>query len=134
MTVQFGFAALALLQAASGGVSSFTPLIFQFGLIFAIFYFLMIRPQQQQRKQHEAALRGLKRGDRVVTSGGIIAEVIHIREKPPEDGKQAGPTMDDEITIKTGETRLIVERGRIAKVTIIGDARPAKPDAGGTAS
>ena len=133
MTVHFGFAALTLLQASSGG-SSFTPLIFQFGLIFAIFYFLMIRPQQKQRKQHEEALRSLKRGDRVVTSGGIIAEVIHIREKPPEDGKQAAPTMDDEITIKTGDTRLIVERGRIAKVTIIGETRPVKADAGGSAS
>lgn len=135
MTVQFGLATLAVLQA-TGGASSFTPLIFQFGLIFAIFYFLMIRPQQQQRKQHEAALRGLKRGDRIVTSGGIIAEVIHIREKPAEEGKQAGPTMDDEITIKSGETRLIVERGRIAKVTIIGEpkAAAAKSDSGGSAS
>jgi preprotein translocase subunit YajC len=135
MTVPFGFASLVLLQATSGG-SSFTPLIFQFGLIFAIFYFLMIRPQQQQRKQHEAALRGLKRGDRVVTGGGIIAEVIHIREKPAEEGKPGGPTMEDEVTIKSGDTRLIVERGRIAKVTIVGDARvaAAKPESGGAAT
>jgi preprotein translocase subunit YajC len=56
----------------------------------------------------------IKRGDRVVTAGGIVAEVIHIKEGN-KDGTPA-PQMDDEITIKSGETRLIVERGRIAKI------------------
>ena len=55
--------------------------MFQFGLIFLIFYFLIIRPQQRQRKQHDEALRHLKRGDRIVTTGGIIGEAIHIKEK-----------------------------------------------------
>jgi preprotein translocase subunit YajC len=99
---------------AGGGGSSLTPLLFQFGLIFLIFYFLIIRPQQRQRKQHEQALRTLKRGDRVVTTGGIIAEVIHIKEGL-KDG-QPSPSMDDEVTIKSAESRLIVERGRIAKI------------------
>jgi preprotein translocase subunit YajC len=120
-------AALAVLQAGSGG--SFTPLLFQFGLIFLIFYFLIIRPQQKQRKQHEEALRNLKRGDRIVTSGGIIAEVIHIKERAGEGGA-AQRTMDDEVTIKSGDTRLIVERGRIAKVTIVAPEPKPKVDAG----
>ena len=105
-----------LLQAAppSGGGSVFTPLIFQFGLIFLIFYFIIIRPQQKQRKQHEEALRNMKRGDRIVTAGGIIGEIVHIKQGLRDDKPVAA--MDDEVTIKSGESRLIVERGRIAKV------------------
>jgi preprotein translocase subunit YajC len=81
-----------------------------YGGIFAIFYFLLIRPQQQQRKQHEAAILQLKKGDRIVTAGGLVGEVQHIKAA-------ATPGADDEITVKSGESRLIVERGRIAKIT-----------------
>ena len=109
------FAALALLQA---GGSSFTPLLFQFGLIFLIFYFLIIRPQQKQRKRHEEALRNLSKGDRIVTGGGIIGEVVHIKQTVTEG--TAKPNMDDEVTIRSGESRLIVERSRIAKITSAG--------------
>src|ERR1044071_2666316 len=103
----------ALLQAPSGG-GSFTPLLFQFGLIFLIFYFLIIRPQQKQRKAHEEALRNLKRGDRVVTAGGIIADVIHIKETVVDGAPKV--SMTDEVTVKSAESRIIVERGRIAKI------------------
>ena len=111
-----GTSLLLALQAPApgGGASVFTPLLFQFGLIFLIFWFLIIRPQQKQRRRHEDALRSLRKGDRVVTAGGIIADVIHIKESVT-DGKPA-PAMDDEVTIKSGESRLIVERGRIGKV------------------
>jgi preprotein translocase subunit YajC len=119
-------AALALLQAPSGGAGSLTPLLFQFGLIFLIFYFLIIRPQQRQRKNHEAALRTLKRGDKVVTSGGIIGEVVHIKEGMT-DGKPQ-PSMDDEVTMKSAESRFIVERGRIAKITTAAGTSVAVPD------
>ena len=104
-------ALLALAQAAGG--SSLVPLLVQFALIIAIIYFIMVRPQQRQRRQHETALKGLKRGDEVVTAGGIIGEVIHIREMA-KDG--AGKPMDDRITIKSGESRFVVERGRIARI------------------
>ena len=110
-------ASLSLILAAQapGGGGSFTPFLLQMALIFAIFYFLVMRPQQKQRKQHQQNLRELKKGDEVVTSGGIIAEVIHIKESI-KDGAPV-TTMEDRITIKSGESRLIVERGRIAKVT-----------------
>ena len=109
------YASLALqAQPPAGGGSIMPGMLFQFGLIFLIFYFLIIRPQQRQRKRHEEALRNLKRGDRVVTSGGIIGEVVHIREGS-KDGKPQ-PTMDDEVTMKSAESRFIVERGRIAKI------------------
>jgi len=107
------FALALLVQAAPGGRSTLLPFAFQIVAIFAIFYFVMIRPQQKQRKDHEERLRNLKRGDEVVTAGGIIGKVVHIAESKGE-GKTA--TMDDRITIKSDESRLIVERGRIAKV------------------
>ena len=100
-------------QAPSGG-GSFTPFLLQMALIFAIFYFLVMRPQQKQRKQHQQNLRDLKKGDEIVTAGGIVAEVIHIKESL-KDGSPV-VTMEDRITIKSAESRLIVERGRIAKV------------------
>jgi preprotein translocase subunit YajC len=117
---------LALLQApAPSAGSTFTPLIVQFGLIFLIFYFLIIRPQQKQRKRHEEALRTMKRGDRIVTAGGIVAEVVHIKESV-KDGKPT-PGMDDEVTIKSGESRLIIERGRISKIHTDGGTVSAPP-------
>jgi preprotein translocase subunit YajC len=111
MTSAFALALLA--QAPAGGRSTLLPFAFQIVAIFAIFYFVMIRPQQKQRKDHEERLRNLKRGDEVVTAGGIIGKVVHIAATTGE-GKSA--TMDDRITIKSDESRLIVERGRIAKV------------------
>ena len=111
MTSAFALALLA--QAPAGGRSTLLPFAFQIVAIFAIFYFVMIRPQQKQRKDHEERLRNLKRGDEVVTAGGIIGKVVHIAA-PTGEGKSA--TMDDRVTIKSDESRLIVERGRIAKV------------------
>ena len=107
-------AAFYMLQAGggSGGLSVFG---LQIVLILAIFYFLIIRPQQKQRKQHEESLRNLQKGDDIVTTGGIIGKVIYIRETM-KDGA-AVKAMDDAVTIKSDESRLIVERGRIARVT-----------------
>ncbi|HEX6629504.1 MAG TPA: preprotein translocase subunit YajC [Gemmatimonadaceae bacterium] len=109
-------AALLALQAPPGGGMSL--LLLQFGLIFAIFYFLVIRPQQRQRKQHDQRLRELKRGDEIVTAGGIIGEIVHIGPAP--DAKAA---LEDRVTIKSGESRLVIERARIAKV--LGAPAPA---------
>ena len=114
MTFVATAAHLVLQAPPAGGGPSLTPLLFQFGLIFLIFYFLIIRPQQKQKKNHEQALRTLKRGDKVVTSGGIIGEVVHIREGTKDGAPQ--PSMDDEVTMKSAESRFIVERGRIAKI------------------
>lgn len=54
-------------QGGGGGLGAFLPLI----IIFAIFYFLLIRPQQKKAKQHRELLAALKKGDRVVSSGGL---------------------------------------------------------------
>jgi preprotein translocase subunit YajC len=109
------FLPIALLQAAPapGPGSSLAPFLFQLAAISAIVYFFMIRPQQKQRKQHEERLRNLKRGDMIVTSGGIVGEIVHMKE-PKEGGGER--SMEDQITIKSAESRLVIERGRIAKV------------------
>ena len=75
------FASPAFAQAAgapSGAAAfgQFIPLI----LIFVIMYFLLIRPQQKKVKQHRAMVDALRRGDQVVTQGGIIGKVTHVRE------------------------------------------------------
>ncbi|HEX5970606.1 MAG TPA: preprotein translocase subunit YajC [Gemmatimonadaceae bacterium] len=101
-----------------------TPFIIQIAAIFGIFYFLLIRPQQKQKRQHEEALRNIKRGDQIVTTGGIIGEVVHVRETVNADGTTARP-MEDQVTIKSAESRFIVERGRIAKI-ISGTAAATK--------
>ena len=108
------FALALVVQAPAAGRGSLLPFVFQVVAIFAIFYFVMIRPQQKQRKSHEDRLKNLRRGDEVVTAGGIVGKVVHISESPKE-GKGAS-AMDDRITIKSDESRLIVERGRIARV------------------
>lgn len=101
--------------APSGGLSM-TGFLIQIAAIIAIFYFIVIRPQQKERRNLENALLALKKGDEVVTSGGIVAEVVHLQIQPPKDGKESGPTMADRITIRSGESKLIVERGRIGRV------------------
>ena len=58
----------------NSGISQFIPLI----LIFVIFYFFLIRPQQKKVKEHKAMVENLKRGDKVVTSAGIIGTVERI--------------------------------------------------------
>jgi preprotein translocase subunit YajC len=86
--------------------------IFMYGAIFAIFYFILIRPQQTQRKKHDEMVRTLKKGDEVVTTGGLVGEVVFIKERAGD----AGAGMEDRVTIKTGDTRVVIERGRIAKI------------------
>jgi preprotein translocase subunit YajC len=92
-------------------------------LILAIFYFFLIRPQAQQKRKHEEALRAIKRGDQVVTFGGIVGEVIHIKEVATGEGVTARP-MEDHVTIKSAESRIVIERGKIARI-IGGSAAPA---------
>lgn len=76
------FATPAFAQAATapggamGSLISFAPII----LIFLIMYFLMIRPQQKKVKEHRALIEGLRRGDQVVTAGGLIGKVVKVAD------------------------------------------------------
>ncbi len=82
---------------SSQGFAQFIPLI----LIFVIFYFFLIRPQQKRVKDHRAMVQGLKRGDEVITSGGIIGIVDKVYE-------------DDKIDVILGENVKV----QIIKTTI----------------
>lgn len=114
-----------ILQAAPGaapaGASSFWV---QFGLplqllaMGLVFWFLILRPQSQARKKQAALLNALKKGDDVMTVGGIVGVVKDIRE-------QSGETR---VTIETGTSTVVVERSRIVRVgnaTATGTSAPA---------
>ena len=82
------------------GIAQFIPLI----LIFVIFYFFLIRPQQKRVKDHKAMVESLKRGDEVITSGGIIGVVDRVME-------------DDRIEVTIGEnTRVQIIRSTITSL------------------
>ncbi|MEK6561206.1 MAG: preprotein translocase subunit YajC, partial [Nitrospirota bacterium] len=74
MMLSLAFAAGESSGSPLGGLWSFLPII----LIFPIFYFLVIMPQQKTRKKHQAMIENLKSGDRVVTSSGIIGTLVNV--------------------------------------------------------
>src|SRR5690348_16395502 len=97
--------ALFLLFAPAGGQADgrmMGAFAVQMAVIIGIVYFLLIRPKVQQEKKHRDRLSQLKARDEVLTMGGIIGEVIHIK--------------DDRITIRSGESRLVIQRDRIAEI------------------
>ncbi|MEM6440040.1 MAG: preprotein translocase subunit YajC [Pseudomonadota bacterium] len=97
------FVTPAYAQAAGdplGGFASFVPLI----LIFVIFYFFLIRPQQKRAKEHRTMLDALRRGDQVVTQGGIIGKVSKVKD-------------DDEVEVEIAEgVRVKIVKATIAQV------------------
>ena len=76
-TILSFFVSDALAQSGGQGEASMVGLLFPIALI-AIFYFLMIRPQQKRAKEHKALVEGLKKGDEVVTSGGLLGKVTEV--------------------------------------------------------
>ncbi len=92
-----------------GGIGAFVPLI----LMFVIFYFLLIRPQQKKTKEHRQMVENLKKGDRIVTSGGLHGRVTGITDA----------TLTVEIADKV---RVKVNRGNVSGVLQPGGGQPAK--------
>ena len=85
---------------SNSGIGQFIPLI----LIFVIFYFFLIRPQQKRVKEHKAMVTALKRGDEIITSGGIIGIVDRVME-------------DDRIEVTIGEsTKVQIIRSTITSL------------------
>lgn len=83
-----------------GAFAQFLPLI----LIFAIMYFLLIRPQQKKVKQHQAMVEALRRGDQVVTQGGLIGKVAKVKD-------------DNEVEVELAEgVKVRVVKNTIASV------------------
>lgn len=93
---------------SSGGGSGLSILLLQFLAIGLVFYFLIIRPQATARKKHQALLLALKKGDEVMTAGGIVGRV--------KDIKELTEPAEVRVTIETGTATVVVERTRIVRV------------------
>jgi preprotein translocase subunit YajC len=103
--------AFAQTTAAAGPASSLSSLV-QFAplvLIFVVFYFLLIRPQQTQQKQLKARLSSIKRGDKVVTSGGIVGLVKKAAEGSNEVDVEIAPNVTVSVVRSTITTVLAPE-------------------------
>jgi preprotein translocase subunit YajC len=68
-------------QGGDGGGGSLISTLIMFGAIFAIFYFMIIRPQQKRAKEREKLLSNIEKGDKIVTSGGVHATIVGIEDK-----------------------------------------------------
>jgi len=89
---------------ASSGAQGGNPgaTMFMFAAIFAIFYFLLIRPQRQQQKRQDQMIRTLEKGDEVASVGGIVGKIVHLT--------------DDIVTIRTAQdTRIEIERSKVGR-------------------
>lgn len=106
------FDSLTVLNAApAAGGSDIMSLIVPFVVMAGIMYFLLIRPQQQQRKRHQEMLANLGKGDMVVTSGGLIGKIVKLDEK--------------EIRLNLGDSEVRVVRGMIVDLHNKDAAAPA---------
>jgi len=94
-----------------GGMGALVPLI----LMFVIFYFLLIRPQQKQAKKHKETLANLKKGDFVLTTGGIYGRIFAIN----------GPIVILEIADKV---RVKLAKGQVARLATPEEAQPPKAE------
>ncbi len=89
MFVTPAFAQAAGGAGAAGGLISFVPIL----LIFGIMYVLMIRPQQKKVRDHKAMIEAVRRGDQVVTGGGLIGKVTKVDETKGEVEVELGPNI-----------------------------------------
>lgn len=99
----------AFAQGVPGGGSDFMLQLVPILLMFVIFYFLLFRPQQQRAKQHREMVGNIRRGDTVVTAGGIIGKVTRVRD-------------DNEIEVEIADnTRVRVVKATVADVRAKGE-------------
>jgi preprotein translocase subunit YajC len=109
-----------------GSATQFAPLV----LIFAVFYFLLIRPQQQKQKEMRSMLSALKRGDKVVTGGGILGTVQRVPMVQDKDGKQvASNEIEVEIAPNLRVTVLRDTITSVVKPVAANDTKPVKEKA-----
>ncbi len=108
-----------MLQSQSG--SGITVLVLQMAAIGLVFYFLILRPSGQARKKHAELLANLKKGDEIMTSGGILGRVKDIKEVETDGLKEV------RVTVETGTATVVVDRSRIIRVG--GASAPGAPAA-----
>ena len=108
------FISPAYAQSGGGGMGGFESLL-PLVLIFVVFYFLLIRPQQKKQKQHREMLEALRRGDRIVTAGGIIGTITKANET--------------ELTVEIAEeVKVRVMRAMVSDVMVKTEARDSDKD------
>ncbi len=105
MWTPFGISTAHAQGAAAGGGAGIVMQLLPLVLIFVVFYFLLIRPQQKKMKEHREMLGQLKRNDRVVTAGGIVATVTKVKEGSDEIEAEIAPNV-----------RVMIVRGTISSV------------------
>ena len=110
-----------MFQAPTGSGGGFTVLLLQMAAIGLVFYFLILRPSGQARKKHAELLTNLKKGDEVMTSGGLIGKVRDIKEV------EAAGVKEVRVTLETGTASVVVERSRIVRIG--GTSAPGAPAA-----
>jgi preprotein translocase subunit YajC len=99
-----------MFQAPGGSGGGLTVLLLQMAAIGLVFYFLILRPSGQARKTHAELLTNLKKGDEVMTSGGLIGKVRDIKEV------ETGGVKEIRVTLETGTASVVVERSRIVRI------------------
>jgi len=110
-----------MLQTPTGSGGGLTILLLQMLAIGAVFYCLILRPSGQARKKHAALLENLKKGDEVMTGGGIIGRVKEIKEVETDGVKEV------RVTVESGSATVVIERSRIVRIG--GASAPAVPAA-----
>jgi preprotein translocase subunit YajC len=95
-------------QSQAPAWTSLVPLV----LLMVVFYFALIRPQQKKAKEHAQLLKNIRSGDKVLTSGGIIATVITVKEKS--------------ITIRSADTKLEVTKSAVSEITERSGSEPTE--------
>jgi len=110
-----------MFQAPTGSGGGLTVLLLQMAAIGLVFYFLILRPSGQARKKHAELLTNLKKGDEVMTSGGLIGKVRDIKEV------ESGGVKETRVTLETGSASVVVERSRIVRIG--GMSAPGAPAA-----
>lgn len=105
--------------AGAGGGGEMLMSLLPFALIFVIMYFLILRPQQKKAKQHQEMVKNMRRGDTVVTSGGLMGKITKVVD-------------DNEIEVEVADgVRIRQIRGMVAEVRAKGE--PVKDEAGAKA-
>lgn len=97
-------------QAGGGGEANMFASLMPFALIFLVFYFLLIRPQQKKAKEQKLMIAGLKKGDAVITAGGMFGRIVEV------DG--------DVMTVDLGETRVTMNRGYLSAAPQVKQVAP----------
>jgi len=101
----FSFTPLLALgpQPQPGQQQPFWTMLVPMGLLFVVFYFALIRPQQRKQKEHAQLLKGVRKGDKIVTTGGIVAEIITVKEKT--------------LSIRSADAKFEITKSAVAEVT-----------------